>query len=162
MRKTSQVPNAVPSNDTEAETCLCCLQFAELETLLGDSDRAAAIYELAVNQPRLDMPELLWKAYIDFEVNLGELDKARLLYERLLERTLHVKVGLLRHAQFWRVASWHIDSMSMSDGYYGVDYSFKIETYLTKQQNMTTSTKQIITLREMQQVCEAINMQRLK
>jgi crooked neck len=67
-------------------------QFAELETLLGDIDRARAIYELAVNQPRLDMPELLWKAYIDFEVGLSETEKARELYERLLERTLHVKV----------------------------------------------------------------------
>jgi len=38
------------------------------------------------------MPELLWKAYIDFEVGLSETEKARELYERLLERTLHVKV----------------------------------------------------------------------
>jgi len=38
------------------------------------------------------MPELLWKAYIDFEVGLYETEKARELYERLLERTLHVKV----------------------------------------------------------------------
>lgn len=60
--------------------------------MLGDVDRARAIYELAVNQPRLDMPELLWKAYIDFEVGLSETEKARELYERLLERTLHVKV----------------------------------------------------------------------
>lgn len=60
--------------------------------LLGDMERARAIYELAVSQPRLDMPELLWKAYIDFETGLGEFDKARGLYERLLERTLHVKV----------------------------------------------------------------------
>ncbi|PSN43330.1 Protein crooked neck, partial [Blattella germanica] len=73
--------------------------FAELETLLGDVDRARAIYELAVNQPRLDMPELLWKAYIDFEVGLGETEKARELYERLLERTLHVKVWM-SYAQF--------------------------------------------------------------
>jgi crooked neck len=35
-------------------------EVAELETLLGDNDRARAIYELAVNQP-----ELLWKAYVD-------------------------------------------------------------------------------------------------
>ena len=66
-----------------------------METLLGDTDRARAIYELAVNQPRLDMPELLWKAYIDFEVGLGKSERARELYERLLERTLHVKVTYL-------------------------------------------------------------------
>ena len=31
-------------------------------------DRARAIYELAIAQPVLDMPELLWKSYIDVEV----------------------------------------------------------------------------------------------
>ncbi|CAG2064243.1 unnamed protein product [Timema podura] len=81
------------------ENCVTWMRFAELETLLGDTDRARAIYELAVNQPRLDMPELLWKAYIDFEVSLGETEKARELYERLLERTLHVKVWM-SYAQF--------------------------------------------------------------
>lgn len=74
---------------------LFLFQFAELETLLGDIERARAIYELAVNQPRLDMPELLWKAYIDFESGQGEVDRARQLYERLLERTHHVKVRFL-------------------------------------------------------------------
>ncbi|XP_067011879.1 protein crooked neck isoform X2 [Anabrus simplex] len=76
------------------ENCVTWMRFAELETLLGDIERARAIYELAVNQPRLDMPELLWKAYVDFEVSLGEMEKARELYERLLERTLHVKVWM--------------------------------------------------------------------
>jgi crooked neck len=38
------------------------------------------------------MPELLWKAYIDFEDGQNETEKVRELYERLLERTLHVKV----------------------------------------------------------------------
>lgn len=33
---------------------------------------ARAIYELAVGQPLLDMPEVLWKAFIDFETELGE------------------------------------------------------------------------------------------
>ncbi|GLH13058.1 Protein crooked neck [Gryllus bimaculatus] len=81
------------------ENCVTWMRFAELETLLGDLDRARAIYELAVNQPRLDMPELLWKAYVDFEVSLGESEKARNLYERLLDRTLHVKVWM-SYAQF--------------------------------------------------------------
>lgn len=69
-------------------------QFAELETVLGDIDRARAIYELAVNQQRLDMPEVLWKSFIDFETLQGETEKARELYERLLERTNHFKVIL--------------------------------------------------------------------
>ena len=51
-----------------------------------------AIFELAVAQPLLDMPELLWKAYIDHEFNEKEYDRTRALYERLLERTEHVKV----------------------------------------------------------------------
>ena len=62
--------------------------------LLGDTDRARSVFELAVNQPRLDMPELLWKQYIDFEVEQEEYDKARLLYKNLLSKTNHVKVWL--------------------------------------------------------------------
>lgn len=76
------------------ENCITWMKFAELENLLGDSDRSRAIFELAIGQARLDMPELLWKAYIDFEVALGETDLARQLYERLLERTAHVKVWI--------------------------------------------------------------------
>ena len=37
------------------------MKFAELETLLGDVERARGIYELAIKQPLLDMPEILWK-----------------------------------------------------------------------------------------------------
>ncbi|KAF0291869.1 Crooked neck-like protein 1 [Amphibalanus amphitrite] len=73
--------------------------FAELETLLGDAERARAIYELAINQPRLDMPEILWKSYIDFETEQEEFDRTRQLYERLLQRTQHVKVWM-SFAQF--------------------------------------------------------------
>ncbi|KAG5879664.1 hypothetical protein JTB14_021467 [Gonioctena quinquepunctata] len=76
------------------ENCVTWMKFAELETLLGDIDRARAIYELAINQPRLDMPELLWKTYIDFEISQEEPENARQIYERLLERTSHVKVWL--------------------------------------------------------------------
>ncbi|XP_026478557.1 protein crooked neck-like [Ctenocephalides felis] len=76
------------------ENCITWMKFAELECLLGDIERSRAIYELAINQPRLDMPELLWKSYIDFEFSQGEIGKARLLYERLLERTIHVKVWM--------------------------------------------------------------------
>lgn len=58
---------------------------------MEDFERVRAIYELAVQQS-LDMPEIVWKAYIDFEVGEGERERARNLYERLLERTTHVKV----------------------------------------------------------------------
>ena len=70
------------------------IKYAELETILGDSDRARAIFELAINQPLMDMPEMLWKAYIDFEIEQEEEENARQLYERLLERTQHIKVWL--------------------------------------------------------------------
>ncbi len=40
------------------------------------------------------MPELLWKAYIDLEVEEGERERARALYERLLFRSGHVKVWI--------------------------------------------------------------------
>ena len=36
----------------------CPFKYAELETILGDTDRARALFELAVNQPLLDMPEV--------------------------------------------------------------------------------------------------------
>ena len=47
----------------------------------------------------MDMPEMLWKNYIDFEIDEGEGAKARALYERLLEKTDHVKVWI-SYAQF--------------------------------------------------------------
>ena len=69
-----------------------CVQYAELESILGDTERARAIYRLAINQPRLDMPEMLWKSFIDFEIENEEYEKTRDLYRKLLSRTSHVKV----------------------------------------------------------------------
>jgi len=40
------------------------------------------------------MPELLWKAYIDFEIEEGEREIARALYERLIALSGHVKVWI--------------------------------------------------------------------
>ncbi len=74
--------------------CQTWIKFAELETALGDLERARAIFELAVDEPQLDMPELLWKAYIDFEEGESEYDRTRKLYERLLKKTDHVKVWI--------------------------------------------------------------------
>ncbi|KAF8882457.1 hypothetical protein BD779DRAFT_1612457 [Infundibulicybe gibba] len=42
----------------------------------------------------LSMPELLWKAYIDFEFEEGERERARALYERLIALSGHVKVWI--------------------------------------------------------------------
>jgi len=77
-----------------AGNCSTWFKYAELETILGDFNRARAIFELAINQPRLDMPEVLWKAYVDFETEQEEYDNVRNLYQRLLQRTRHVKVWL--------------------------------------------------------------------
>lgn len=74
--------------------CQTWIKFAELERGLDDLERTRAIFELAVQQPQLDMPELLWKAYIDFEEEEGEYERTRELYERLLEKTDHVKVWI--------------------------------------------------------------------
>lgn len=76
------------------QNCTTWIKFAELETILGDGERARAIYELAIGQPRLDMPEVLWKSYIDFEIEQEEFENTRNLYKRLLQRTQHVKVWL--------------------------------------------------------------------
>lgn len=78
-------------NPTNAATWI---KFAELERGLDDLERARAIFELAVDEPMLDFPELVWKAYIDFEEEEGEYEKTRQLYERLLQKTDHVKVWI--------------------------------------------------------------------
>ncbi|KAF2018699.1 TPR-like protein [Aaosphaeria arxii CBS 175.79] len=70
------------------------IAFAELERGLDDLPRARAIYELAVDEPQLDMPELVWKSFIDFEEEEGEYERTRALYARLLDKTDHVKVWI--------------------------------------------------------------------
>ena len=54
---------------------------------------------MGVSQKTLDSPEMLWKGYIDFEIEEGEGEKARKLFERLLNLTGHVKVWI-SFAQF--------------------------------------------------------------
>ncbi|CAG9467662.1 unnamed protein product [Pedinophyceae sp. YPF-701] len=74
--------------------CGAWCRFGELEASLGEVERARAIFELAIQQPSLDMPELVWKSYIDMEAQEGGRPTVRSLYERLLERTKHVKVWI--------------------------------------------------------------------
>ncbi|CAK9294838.1 unnamed protein product [Gordionus sp. m RMFG-2023] len=73
---------------------LTWVKFADLETILGDLDRARYLFDLATELSKLDMPEILWKAYIDFELEQEEYDRVRTLYDRLLSRTNHVKVWI--------------------------------------------------------------------
>eukprot|EP01114_Cavostelium_apophysatum_P019713 TRINITY_DN6425_c0_g2_i1.p1 TRINITY_DN6425_c0_g2~~TRINITY_DN6425_c0_g2_i1.p1 ORF type:complete len:676 (+),score=218.34 TRINITY_DN6425_c0_g2_i1:62-2089(+) len=70
------------------------IKFANFEKTLGEIDRSRAIFELAISQEELDLPELLWKSFIDFETDQGENERVRELYQRLLERTKHVKVWI--------------------------------------------------------------------
>lgn len=64
-------------------------RFADLERSLGESERARAVYELAIAQPVLDMPEVLWK------VRQGGAAKAGSMLQR--QRTHAVGRGL-RHS----------------------------------------------------------------
>lgn len=74
--------------------CTTWIKYAELEAILGDTERARAIYELGINQPSIDMPEILWKAFIDFEIEEDDGERVQELYERLLDRTQHLKVWM--------------------------------------------------------------------
>lgn len=82
-----------------ASNCQTWIDWAQLERALGDLDRARAIFELGIDQPVLDMPEMVWKKYIDFEEEESEFERARALYERLLEKADHPKVWI-SYAQF--------------------------------------------------------------
>ena len=77
-----------------SHNCQAWSKYAQLEKAVGETERCRALYELAISQPALDMPEWLWKGYIDFEIDEGEADRARTLYQRLLEKTGHVKVWI--------------------------------------------------------------------
>lgn len=68
------------------------IRFAELERELFDCERARAIYALGIQQAAMEMPEVLWKSFIDFEFEEREWDRVDELYEKLLTRTGHVKV----------------------------------------------------------------------
>jgi len=78
----------------DAANSTAWMKYAELESQLGDVARARAIFELGISQPTLSMPELLWKAYIDFETAEGERELARALYERLVGLSGHFKVWI--------------------------------------------------------------------
>ncbi|XP_008246005.1 PREDICTED: crooked neck-like protein 1 [Prunus mume] len=94
------------------ENCYAWTKYAELEKSLCETERTRAVFELAIAQPALDMPELLWKAYIDFELSEGEFERTRELYERLLDRTKHLKVWI-SYAKF--EASAIVEAMCSED-----------------------------------------------
>ena len=93
--------------------CATWIAFAQLEVSVGEVSRARAIYEIAVTQALLDMPEVLWKSYIDFELSERQVAAVRALYERLLERTTHVKVWI-SYGQF-EASEGHADVTGSGD-----------------------------------------------
>ena len=52
---------------------------------------------------------LWWQAYIDFEISEGEYERTRGLYERLLDRTKHLKVWI-------SYAKFEASAMEENDG----------------------------------------------
>lgn len=66
--------------------------YIDLEDSVGELERARALCNLAISQDRLDMPELVWKRYIDLEVSHEEFDAARKVWHRLLNKSNHVRV----------------------------------------------------------------------
>lgn len=85
--------------ETNPQNCSAWINYAKLEQSLEEMERCRGIYELAISQNVLDMPELVWKAYIDSEIEQGNTGKVRELYDRLLIKTKHLKVWL-SYAQF--------------------------------------------------------------
>jgi crooked neck len=79
--------------ETHPDNASAWIKYAELERSLDEQERCRAIFETAISQP-IDMPEQLWKAYINYEIVSENYDKVRSLYERLLEKTKHPKVWL--------------------------------------------------------------------
>ncbi|KAF5348432.1 hypothetical protein D9757_012794 [Collybiopsis confluens] len=78
----------------DASNSTTWISYAQLESQLADYARTRGIFELGVSQAALSMPEVLWKAYVDFEVEEGERENARSLYERLISLSGHVKVWI--------------------------------------------------------------------
>ncbi|KAN0006756.1 hypothetical protein ACTFIU_004947 [Dictyostelium citrinum] len=76
------------------DNCDAWCKFAQLETELGETARARAIFELAIQQPNLDRPEVVWKDFIDSEIQLKQFNFVKQLYRKLLEKTNHVKVWI--------------------------------------------------------------------
>ena len=79
--------------------CSSWVKFAELEKSLAETERTRAIFEIAVGMDQLDQPEILWKAYIDFETEEGERGRCRALYGASSSAAQHVKVWI-SFAQF--------------------------------------------------------------
>ncbi len=70
------------------------IEFAGMEEALGELERARQIFEIALSMPLMDVPETVWKSYIDFEIRVEERGNAVKLYERMLEGNKGLSVWL--------------------------------------------------------------------
>ncbi|EZG65629.1 putative crooked neck-like pre-mRNA-splicing factor [Gregarina niphandrodes] len=68
------------------------LALIDIELLVKDYQRANRIFEIALTHKGIQNREELWKHYISVESNLGNIQKARNLYERLFVESEHWKV----------------------------------------------------------------------
>ncbi len=104
--------------ETQPDNSSAWVKYAELEKSLDEKERAIAIFETAISHP-LDMPEIVWKAYINTEIEYENIDKVRLLYERLIEKSKHVKVWL-SYAKFEQ----EIEAFIMARGIFERAYGY--------------------------------------
>ncbi len=70
------------------------IEYASMEEALGEVERAREILEIGVSMSEMDVPETIWKAYIDMEIRGNDEQKAVDLYERLLRKSNNVNVWL--------------------------------------------------------------------
>ncbi|EER04454.1 CGI-201 protein, short form, putative [Perkinsus marinus ATCC 50983] len=89
----------VSAHSLEAASWVC---WMDMEMKLSEVNRARKLGEMAIrladesasdeSDEIMNEPELIWKKCIDIEIEQGEMENARDLFERLLDRTTHVKV----------------------------------------------------------------------
>lgn len=68
------------------ECCTTWTKYAEMEVSLGEIDRARVIFKLAATRSRLNMPELLWDAYVAFEKRHGTAESAEKVADEMPKR----------------------------------------------------------------------------
>jgi crooked neck len=63
------------------------------------------------------MPEIVWKSYINIEISIGDYDRVRELYSRLLNKTKHIKVWI-SYSKFEQECDEFINSRNVLDTAY--------------------------------------------
>lgn len=97
--------------------------YASLENKLDEYERAKKIYELGINQEILDEPQNLWHNYIQFELKRNNYENVRKLFNRLLEKTKHVRVWI----SFAEFESQINEPIKAREIFKKADYYFKKE-----------------------------------